>query len=661
MKLISETFSLTPPQGQQHPPLRIGCRWRWDSQEKHFGALHLGIRLLSAGHVSDTIEDATGTALATLVQGLDMVMGTDVEVVLAVIMVPRDHDGYLCRSDILRLRTEKSQFVERVIPFTAWDQHLEALPSDAHTDTDTDVTKGLLALLPSSPGALLLKEPRWHAQSLQEDLKARLSFDWLLPTKPVARRVAVVSGRPFPDRKRNMYGAQGFFAAAHALGISLVVVDNPGHWLEDNAYQSLRSEFVVVDLDEDRLPDLPQRLFSALKGKHLDGILTFWDGFVVETAQAAELLGLPTESSQALRQAHLKHEMRELVNDPHIQAITIDSLEQLDDPCMADKLSGLHYPLIVKPCRGRASESVRKVTCDRTMREAVQMAFEDAFPYPDASSSVLVETYIDGPEFDANFVLWDGEVQFLEVTDGLPCAGDATDATLADLFSESVQISNTRLPPHEVQGIRDSLHRSMLTLGFRSGVFHVEARMLHSSMEYRDNCNSGIVDLELKPDYCGEAHASLVEINARPPGTGGTWSALFAYGVDEGALHFLRAINDRERFVAMSQPYSFRSGSPGDGGGTQYWVAQCLLPIHRDAIRVPDDLWERIYQELPDLEPYVNRAEMYAETGTVVSRSRNMGWIGNVSLYSRTSRRHLLHMYQQLAQNCIKVLDEELQ
>ncbi|KAF1934742.1 hypothetical protein EJ02DRAFT_416813 [Clathrospora elynae] len=658
MDLISETFLLTLPESRL-PPLKIGCRWRWDIHGENFGALHLGVRLLPAGY-DGAFEDATGTALGTLVQGLGMDMDMDVEMATAVIMVPRDRDGYVCRSDMLHLRTGQSQFVERVIPFAAWDQYLGALPSH----TDTDATKGLLALLPCSPGALLLKEPHWHDQTLQDDLKARLSFDWLLPTKPAARRVAVVSGRPFPDRKRHMYGAQGFFAAAHALGISLVVVDSPGHWLEDSAYQSLRSEFVSVDMDENRLADLPQRLFAALKEKRLDGIVTFWDGYVIETAQAAELLGLPTESSRALRQAHFKHEMRELVKDPDIQAVTIDSVERLDDPCMADKLFSLRYPLVVKPCRGRTSESVKKVTCERSMREAVRMAFRDALPSP-ASSPILLETYIDGPEFDANSMLWEGEIHFLEVTDGFPCAADATDATVADPFSETVQISNTRLPPHEVQALRSSLHRSILKLGFRSGVFHVEARMRNSSMEYRDTHGCGIVDLELKPDYafdrCGEAHASLVEINVRPPGTGGTWATLFAYGVDQGALHFLRALDDRERFVAMSQPYSFPSGSPGDGGGTQYWGAQCLLPIHRDAIRVPDDLWERVYQALPDVEPYVTRAEMYAETGTVVSPNRSVGWIGNVLLYSRTSRRHLLDMYYRLAETCIKILDEELQ
>ncbi|KAF2241166.1 hypothetical protein BU26DRAFT_586322 [Trematosphaeria pertusa] len=655
---ISETFLITP---RESPigPTRIDCRWRCNRDGQHFGALDLRLHLLPAAQ-EGAFEDATDTPLGTLFRGIwgkaqGHGLADTTEMAITVILVPRGRHGFVCRSDILHLRVGQSQFVERVIAFAGWDKHLPALP------TGTDDTKCLLALLPCSPGALLLRQP--HDEALQDDLTARLSFNWLLPNRPVARRVAVVSGRPFPDRKRQMYSAQGFFAAAHALGISLVVVDNVGHWLENSAYQSLRDEFVPMDMDINRLADLPQRLVAALKDKHLDGIVTFWDAYVIQTAEAAELLGLPTESSVALRQAHLKHEMRELVSQPNIQAVTIDSVERLDDPSMAETLRSLRYPLVVKPCRGGTSESVKKVTDESSMREAVRIAFKDGFPNP-AIALVLLETYVDGPELDANFMLWNGEIQFLEVTDSFPCAADATDATVADPFRETVQISNSLLPPDEIEVIRSSLHRSILKLGFGSGVFHLEARMRNPSMKYQDTRGDGILDLDLGPCVAanrrGKADVFLVEINVRPPGTGGTWATLFAYGVDQGALHFLRALDDGERFAALSQPYAFPSGSAGGGGGAQYWTAQCLVPIHRDNIRVPDDLWERVYRALPDVEPYVVRAEMYAEPGTIVSIRRSVGWIGYVLLYSRTSRRHVLEMYHWLAEACIKVLDEEL-
>lgn len=656
---ISELFTITRP-ASHRTPLKIACRWKREEDAKYYGALQLYLRILPTAY-DGMFEDATDTALSTLFDEVwggvqDSEIAATAEKAITVILIPQGREGYVCRSDFLNLRTGQSPFVERVVAFTAWNQYLLAHPVHNHDDDR------ILALLKCAPGALLLTQPPNRA--LQEDLKARLSFDWLLPSKPTVRRVAVVSGRPFPDRKRGMYSAQGYFAAARALGIALVVVDNPGHWLEDDAHQDLRDEFVAVDLDVNRLDDLPHRLVTALKDKHLDGILTFWDVYVPKIAEAAEILGLPTASSKALHQAHTKHELRKIVREPDIQAFSIEHPDQLNDPSMAEMISNLHYPIIVKPSRGGASENVKKVTCEKSMREAVRMAYGTGFITPN-TSHVLLETYVDGPEVDANFVLWDGEVLFLEVTDNFPCAADATNATFADSFQETVQISNSRLPPDEIEAIRASLHQSILKLGFRSGVFHLEARMRNSSMKYRTINGDRLVDLHPDPDVAanrnGKASAFLIEANIRPPGTGGTWATLFTYGVDLGALHFLCALEDRERFVALSRPYEFSAGSPGNGGGAQYWTAQCLVPLHRDNIRVPDDLWERVYQAAPELEPYVTRAEMYTEPGKVVSRNRGVLWIGYVLLFSRTSRRHVLEMYHQLAKTCIKVLDEEMQ
>ncbi|KAH1483616.1 hypothetical protein KXX06_004817, partial [Aspergillus fumigatus] len=86
----------------------------------------------------------------------------------------------------------------------------------------------------------------------------------------------------------------------------------------------------------------------------------------------------------------------------------------------------------------------------------------------------------------------------------------------------------------------------------------------------------------------------LIEVNVRAPGTGGTWSTLYTYGVDLGALQLLRAVNDRDRFCALSSLFHFSGDHhPGDGGGAQYWNAICMVPVHRDWLRVPGDFLNR--------------------------------------------------------------------
>ncbi|GFF55767.1 hypothetical protein IFM46972_10345 [Aspergillus udagawae] len=150
----------------------------------------------------------------------------------------------------------------------------------------------------------------------------------------------------------------------------------------------------------------------------------------------------------------------------------------------------------------------------------------------------------------------------------------------------------------------------------------------------------------------------LIEVNVRPPGTGGTWSTLYTYGVDLGALQLLRAVNDRDRFRALSSPSLFPGGHhPGDGGGAQYWNAHCMIPVHRDWVRVPGDFFEQVYEAIPKIVPHVSRAELSVAPGTLFSSAGEVPWIGYPLMHSRVSQRHLLEMHARFAGGCRVVLD----
>ncbi|KAM0254480.1 hypothetical protein ACHAQJ_006762 [Trichoderma viride] len=600
------------------------------------------------------MPNASGTAIETLVRHiwpLGRYSANETEVVIKVILAPRD--GYVCRSDILDIRMQHSEYVDTVISFSTWDKYLPSLPSQGRTL--------LLPLMLSATGALLVKQselpPSETLRLLQQDLDMRLSFNWILPTRAAPRRVAVIGGRLMPDPKSGIHNSSGFFHAAQALGISIVVFDEPGHWLEGEKYAHLREDFVAIDLSN--LEELPQKLALTLRERNdkIDGIVTFTDTYVVATSQAAEILGLPTEPAREMERAHYKHEMRKVVHETNIQAITLYSAQQLDDHALVETLKTLQYPMVVKPCRGRTSRGVRKVTNEASMRQAVRMLDED--DEISTEYGIMIETYVDGPEFDANFVLWEGQILFLEVTDNFPCLADASGATLADNFAETVQISSTRLPPDEVDIIRSSVLCSLQKLGFKSGVFHCEGRMMNSSMRYEDVHGNGVLELVTSSvaTPSPKPNVFLIEVNVRPPGTGGTWATLHTYGVDLGALQFLRALNDGARFEILSAPFAYSSPSPGDGGGAQWWTAHCMVPIHCDKIRVPEDFFEKLYQALPEIVPHVTRAEMYASPGTVVSTTSGIGWIGYILLGTRVSRAHALDMYRHIAEMSKKVLD----
>lgn len=61
----------------------------------------------------------------------------------------------------------------------------------------------------------------------------------------------MVGGRPPFDLEKGSYGSQGSFNAAKALGMSIIVLDRPGHWLQDERYSHLRNEFLPIDMDDE--------------------------------------------------------------------------------------------------------------------------------------------------------------------------------------------------------------------------------------------------------------------------------------------------------------------------------------------------------------------------------------------------------------------------
>lgn len=91
------------------------------------------------------------------------------------------------------------------------------------------------------------------------------------------------------------------------------------------------------------------------------------------------------------------------------------------------------------------------------------------------------------------------------MTDNFPCSGDDRSATLAANFAETLQISNTRFPLWEFEAIREKLSQSLRALGFRSWVFHVDARMRKTALRY------GLVDVR---DGDGEVGGSIIDLIA---------------------------------------------------------------------------------------------------------------------------------------------------
>ncbi|KAF9692436.1 hypothetical protein EKO04_009694 [Ascochyta lentis] len=557
--------------------------------------------------------------------------------------------GYIARSDFLDYRLHDALNNGAVVSF------LEPLSVVSGSNPDranaTLLAAGFVDLFEKSIGGVMARmntkaDGINHLQRyLDDEFSKRLSVPWIVNHAPTQSRVFWVQGRA------DIKSSRQFYEAARALGITLVVLDQSGHWLEDDSgqYAHYREAFIPMSVDGDE--GLTHRVVEAVKAypHKVDGIVTISDVRLPLIARACEILGLPTSLSAAYLLAGDKGATRELEN---VAAFTKEGFV-VNEPAELEKIlaeegASSQFPLIVKPCSGWNSDCVTKVQTRDELRVAVHRASARHALSPNRSKKVVVEPYVDGPEVDVNFVILDGEVLFCDISDDFPSSGDRLDggisATAAN-FMETLMDVPTGLPSNEQEVLKHGLTTSISRLGFRSGIFHCEARVRNSRAHYQCFTN-GIVDIHV-PDRLETQEAPscyLHEVNARPPGYVNCTAALLAYGIDYYAIRLLLSIGPREneRIRILAQP--FLHSKP------QYILGVVVLPPTRAGIMGSQDAVEDFLVAHPDLQKNVVHHQTLIKKGDRVlgPESSELWCVGYITVASRKSRQECLEIVQQI-------------
>ncbi len=494
-------------------------------------------------------------------------------------------DGYVSRSDMIEFRFFGCELVQLVSGFVAPRQHVVAF----RYEEEQSPASQLQTVLDSAIGAILVKPSseklvEHTLAELELEVKNRLSIRWLLPEPILYKRVAIVGC--LPENKS--------YESIKAMGIGIVILDQPGPYLEDpnGPLAYLREAFCPVDLNPDA--DLPQRIVDTLRGQHVDGLCTRFDVLHTKVAMAAETMGLSTSSPSAYAIATDKYAARVLEPDQN-SAICVTSGEDLlqrlhssEDPLQ------IEYPVVVKPCTGRTSWCVTKTETEADTVAAIDKARSRVIGHENGIpiySSIMVEPYIDGPEADVNFALWDGEILFYDVSDNWPCAGDITATPGQNDFQETMFVYPSALPPSEQQLLATSLRDSLLRMGFRTGCFHAEGRVCNSSMHFTNR--NGTLDLLPKQTPpSAKPSAFMIEVNPRPPGYFGLHASMWTHGVDYYALHVLRCMVDEQRYRSFASPFL---------NGAQHASALVLIMPEKGGILKSPDPTLELKRKRPDL------------------------------------------------------------
>jgi biotin carboxylase len=192
---------------------------------------------------------------------------------------------------------------------------------------------------------------------------------------------------------------------AKEMGFYAVVVDGSSTAL----CIGMADQFEQIDLkDKEGI----ETFARSLRDSGLGGIMTAGTDFSATVAWVAESLGLPGIPYEAALNASDKGRMRSCFKKaglPSPEFVVIDK-----DQGIGNGEWGVHYPLplVIKPVDNMGGRGCRRVN---TMDEFSEAA-ADALRFS-RSGRAIVETFMDGPEFSVDAIVYHGEITICGLAD----------------------------------------------------------------------------------------------------------------------------------------------------------------------------------------------------------------------------------------------------
>lgn len=255
------------------------------------------------------------------------------------------------------------------------------------------------------------------------------------------------------------------FEAAVRARIDLVLVPRPGGRV--TAPPAGVVGLLPLDLAEE------EAALAALADEHrrrpFDGVMTLFDPAVPFAARVAARLGLPGLQVETALLLGDKRRTRAALaaggcNSPGFIA--------LDDPAgWRAAREALRFPVVVKPSNGFSSLGVTRVDDPDELERAVAEVWEIGAAHSPfrRGAGVVVEEYLDGPEYAVESLVVDGAVHVLTIGDkGRP---------EGPYFEEGVYLAPARLSPEAVRAVVEEVVRAHRVLGVASGPTHTELRL----------------------------------------------------------------------------------------------------------------------------------------------------------------------------------------
>lgn len=175
------------------------------------------------------------------------------------------------------------------------------------------------------------------------------------------------------------------------------------------------------------------------------------------------LSGISKEQAIRATNKHLMREAFEKGGAPSPKSILTESAEN----AWSHFLNDFQTNAILKPSRNSGSRGIAKVTRDITKDEFVKLY--NVALYESRDKSVLIEQFIEGPEFSIEIIVWNGNVNVLTVTD--------KKTTGAPHFVELGHNQPSCRTAEEVEILKAAAIAGVKALGVNNCACHAEAKL----------------------------------------------------------------------------------------------------------------------------------------------------------------------------------------
>lgn len=204
-----------------------------------------------------------------------------------------------------------------------------------------------------------------------------------------------------------------------------------------------------------------EAIFEKCKEIGIDGICSIASDLAVITVNyVANEMGLTGNSMESVAVSTNKHKMRmcfEQNGDPSPKSIQVESISDLEGV-------NLTYPIIVKPVDRSGSRGITELHDVKGLEEAIENAKAQGF-----EKSALVEEFASGTEYSVEFVSWEGNHEFLALTQKY--------TTGAPGFIETGHLEPANVDNELLERIKGVVMHALNSLKIRYGASHSELKV----------------------------------------------------------------------------------------------------------------------------------------------------------------------------------------